>query len=64
MSAENGKHTKKGTSKYPSRIPIPIKPEKPHSTRKGERGYNRKKQKTRQEDLINEDLASSIDNDG
>jgi len=64
MSTEKSKHPKRGPSKYPSRIPIPIKPEKPHSTKKGETGYSRKKQHTRQKDLIHDDLGFSIENEG
>ena len=58
MGTENAKPTKKGTKKYTLRIPLPIKPEKPHSTKKGKKGYNRKKEKARQEDLMEERLRS------
>jgi hypothetical protein len=55
MGSEDAKSTPRDTKQYKIRIPLPLKPEKPHSTRKGKRGYNRKKDKARQEDLIQEE---------
>lgn len=54
MGADDTKSTKKGTKKYSLRIPLPIRPEKPHSTKKGNRGYDRKKEKARKEDFMEE----------
>jgi len=34
------------------RIPIPIRLERPHSTKKGKKGYDRKKDKTIEEELL------------
>jgi len=61
MGTENAKSTKRGTKKYKLRIPIPLKPEKPHSTEKGMKGYNRKKSKAIQEDLLKEQLNALTD---
>ena len=54
MGTENAKPTKKGTRKYALRIPLPIKPERPHSTKKGKKGYDRKKEKARKDDFTEE----------
>jgi len=59
VESKNAKGAKKGVKKYRIRIPIPIKPEKPHSTKKGKKGYNRKNDKGRQEDVM-EDEASFL----
>jgi len=39
------------------RVPLPIKPEKPHSTKKGLKGYNRKKEKKKAKELFSEILS-------
>ena len=59
MGTENAKSIRQGPKKYKLRIPIPLKPEKPHSTKKGKKGYNRNKSKAMQEDLLKEQLNSS-----
>ena len=56
MVAEGLKREKREIKKYKARIPIPIKPEKPHSTKKGKKGYNRLKEKKKEENLIKHEL--------
>ena len=51
MTAEDTKRTKKD-KKIKIRIPLPIRPEKPHSTRKGKKGYDRKRDKTHIEIML------------
>jgi hypothetical protein len=49
--AEDSKRAKR--DKKPSvRIPIPLRPGRPHSTKKGKKGYDRKKDKKAKEELL------------
>ena len=42
-----------GRDKKPkARIPIPMRPERPHSTKKGKKGYDRKKDKKIAEEVL------------
>lgn len=40
---------KKKVKKPKMRIPLPMQTEKPHSTKKGEKGYDRKREKSVEE---------------
>jgi hypothetical protein len=54
MAAKISKGKKRIDKKI--RIPIPIKPGKPHTTKKGKKGYNRKKEKEKERDLLKDEL--------